>query len=610
MATPRFGRKTAWWLLFFAYLVVASGLYASSLSHPFHYDDHHGITDNHYLRDAGNIPAFFAYPDGKTYFAPSEPQATHYRPLLLTSYVFNYMVGGSLFGFHLVQIMLHALGALMIALIGRRFGLSCRWAMLTGGLFLVLPIHTEAINYITARSSLMSGVLSLAAIYTFIRARQEVQIGWLAATAVLTALAVLTKEVAVALPLVFLLVDLIQVPPKTRRWGIHGYGLVIGMLLAGLLLVWSQGYARYLWWVIQGKEGPRGFGENLWLQAQVLVTYMRLTALPVGLSIVHDFADSARLSASAIQSALILLICTVGAVRVRQTQPLVALGWGLFILLMLPTTILPLNTPLQESRGYASIGGLVLAVMGLLAGRAPLVAAPFRKAGWGIAAVVLVLMSAGTLQRNPVWASDLALWGDAVKKAPHAFRAHSNLGSALDKQGQTEAAIASFRRAIELYPTEANVHTQLGRALFRLGRLDEAQQSLTTALNLYEPYAPAHFSMGLLKERQGDLSGAMASYNRALELVPGNKRARVNRAILKARARDYTGALTDLQTAREYAPNDPAIYVNLLRLYQHTRQPEQASRLYRQAVTAGVLNEQLTADFARWPGLPGVAGHD
>jgi len=593
-------RRTAVLVALFALGGLA--LYAPSLKNPFHFDDHHGIVGNHALRDLTNVPRFFDPDEGRKLFSPSEPLAVHYRPLLLTTYALNFATGGeSPVGFHLLNIALHVLGALLLLALGRRLGLSPPFATGMALLFLASPFHTEAVNYVSARSSLLSGVLSLSALLCFIRARRETsgRLGWLSGALLLVPAAVLAKEVAVTVPLMFVLYDLLYPPKKAERWGVHGYGLDLGLAAAGLAYLVAQGHAAYFWKVLLGEAGTRGVGENLWVQARVLVEFVRLNVLPVGLSIVHDFPGG--FGAAAVGCALLLLAVTGTAVVLWRRMPLFAFGWGLFLLFLLTTTLLPMNTPLQESRAYGASAGLFLAGAALVAAfrRRVLRTPARRRAGMFVFLGVVLLFAAGTTARNRVWSSDMALWSDAVAKAPGAYLAHANLGTAYHAEGELERAVAEYREAISLFPGEAAIRADLGAALTSLGRYDEARAELEAAMRTFERYAPAHLKYGILLATTGDLDGARTAYERAIELVPSYVEARVNLGILLARGGDLRGGIDQLEAALTYRPDEEAIYANLMVMYARGGRPVQAAEVYERAKRNGAASPRLTALYEK-----------
>ena len=119
---------------------VCGLLYANALSGSFHYDDFHSIVDNPHLRSLANVPAFFADPD----MFSGDPEKSMYRPLLLLTYAFNYAVGGyEPWGYLLVNLLLHVLVSVLVALLAERMLVSARAGWVAGMLFAVHPLATE-----------------------------------------------------------------------------------------------------------------------------------------------------------------------------------------------------------------------------------------------------------------------------------------------------------------------------------------------------------------------------------------------------------------------------------------------------------------------------------
>ena len=152
-----------------AILLVCLAAYANSLDNGFHYDDEHSIQKNIHIRDLGNIPRFFHDP---TTFSVDHDKAM-YRPVLLVTYALNYAAGGyEVFGYHLLNLTLHALSAcllfwLALLVTGRR-----DLALSAGLLFALHPICSEPVNYISSRSEGLAGFFYLAGLALFVRSTQ------------------------------------------------------------------------------------------------------------------------------------------------------------------------------------------------------------------------------------------------------------------------------------------------------------------------------------------------------------------------------------------------------------------------------------------------------
>ena len=255
-------------------ICAAVGLvYGNSLDGGFHYDDFHSIVDNPHIRDLANIPHFFVDPQ----LFSADPAKAMYRPLLLVTYALNYALGGySGTGFHLVNILLHMGCALLVRQIGLRVGLDGGAALGAALLFAVHPLASEPVNYISSRSEGLCAFFYLAAFWALLGQSRS---GYLLGVACFV-LALMTKSVAVSLPVVVLLWQRwgARRPLDWRHWALFGVAAAYVALLLGL---------RFLAPAVAG--APRGMGQQLWTQIKALGYYVKLVVMPVGLNVEHQF---------------------------------------------------------------------------------------------------------------------------------------------------------------------------------------------------------------------------------------------------------------------------------------------------------------------------------
>jgi protein O-mannosyl-transferase len=164
---------------------------------------------------------------------------------------------------------------------------------------------------------------------------------------------------------------------------------------------------------------------------------------------------------------------------------------------------------------------------------------------------VAVLLAIATWQRNQVWASDIALWQDAARKAPGNARAHFQLahayymtghfgaaaalyaetarlqkpnydllvdwGLAYDDAGQPDQAVAKLKQAAALDPG-AHVYSQIARVYAKQSRWPEALEALAQAEKLDSGYAMIYYYRGGIRAKTNDFAGAVADYQHALTL--------------------------------------------------------------------------------------------
>lgn len=491
------------------------------------------------------------------------------RPVLIGTYWLNYRISKELLGFHLVNVFLHVINSLLVCLIVRKLLQrtspalpdSVEKANLLAGfaaaVFLLHPIQTEAVSYIAGRSECLSVLFFFAAFAVFLYRRQTA-VTWNTALAVLLLFgaAVITKEHTLVLPGLLLLTDYFWNPGFSlsgirRNWRM--YAPIAAVVVAGAALL-----ARVL---AQTRSAGFGLKDFTWYQyffteCRAFFVYLRLLFFPVGQNLDWDFPVSRTIMDRGAIFALIALLILVGAaIYFRRRFPLMAYGFLVFLLLMLPTSsIMPIKDPLAERRLYLPMIGMLLLVIAVL----QRVNIDRRRLTAG-AACVIVSLGVLTYQRNRLWASDIGLLEDTAAKSPAKPRAHLQLafiyyvhgrcqeaavqyaeaarqvkpdhdtlvdwGLACECAGQADEAVARLREAVVLKRT-AHVFSQIGMVYARHSRWTEALEALAEAGKLDPGYAMTYYYRGGVRANTQDLAGAVADYQLAVKLNPQSQPAR------------------------------------------------------------------------------------
>ncbi|MCC7262720.1 MAG: tetratricopeptide repeat protein [Candidatus Latescibacteria bacterium] len=566
--------------------IVLAGwaVYLNSLENSFHYDDSHAIVENPHLRSLGQVPRFFTDPAAFS----REPAMAMYRPVLLTTLALNYAVGQyQVRGYHLVNLLVHSLAALLVALVVAQWCASARSGWWAGMFFAVHPVHTQAVNYISSRSELLCGAGVLAALYLMGERRWR-PLAWLA-----YGLALLSKEAAVVLVPLLVLAEW-RLPAAQRQWRHQLPFWSITLLY--LLVITANGFLPHS----LGQE-VRPLAAQLCTQLKALVYYLGLMVMPVRLSVEHAFRASADPWSGAVLLSLLLLLSLLWcAWRAPRAAGSVGLAWFLAGLGL--TFFTPLNVLVNEHRLYLPFVGLLLVL--------PWQAVRLRWAG----AAALVLLAALTLQRNPVWQDEYTLWQDAAAKAPQMFRVQSNWGLARYARGQVPEAEAAFERSLQLNPRYAKTWCNLGSVYEEQGRPAEAVRAYQQALSLEPGLAGAHTNLGHLQLARGDLAGAESHLQQALAIDPWYAPARVNLGLLYQQrgepalaAREYEEALRRDPTAAEACNNLGLLYLDQGRTVEARAALEQALRL-RPGYQEARLNLELLT--LQGQGAPSVRAYE
>ena len=231
-------RSVPAWAWLGAIAVAAAVAYTPSFVVPFQFDDYARIIDNEPLQTGQWIAALYWL--GSSRVLPS------------LTLIGNYVVAGDrVLGYHAVNFALHLISTLGVFALARLVcraprlcdSAAARRPLLVGGVAALImachPLQTQAVTYIIQRAAVMSALFYVWAVVCYVRGRlaqmdpADRRSGrWFAATIVLGAAALLSKENAVSLPLALLLAELVVIGGRPRP-----RALAVGAAFAALLLL-------------------------------------------------------------------------------------------------------------------------------------------------------------------------------------------------------------------------------------------------------------------------------------------------------------------------------------------------------------------------------------
>lgn len=367
------------------------------------------------------------------------------RPLLKLSYAGNWALSPAPFGFHLFNLLLHlGNGALLWAWARRALPLRPGMALALALLWLLHPLQTEAVTYVSGRSVSLCATFLFAGLLLQARAPRATSL-WLA---LCTALALAVRETAWVFPAVFGLVGYLRgLEPRACLRQLWPAALVVLAAAAGFLL---EPHYRHL---IDVSFATRDAAAQL--RAQVLgLSYLLQQLVSLSPNIDPDLPVPAAWTPGLLALALLLAGGIAAALwqtlRHRSWQ---AAGWLWFFLLLLPTNgLMPRLDVASERHLYAALAGPLWSLLLWLQGW------PFRRAAVAALAGLLALT---TLVRNEDYRSELALWGRTVQQSPYKARAWNNLGMACREAGRPDCAGEAFRQALRLEPGNLQAATNL-----------------------------------------------------------------------------------------------------------------------------------------------------
>ncbi len=569
----------------FIIAIIAVGIYANTLSNGFVYDDNALVLENRWITSLKYIPEiFFSSSWG---FEEGYGTTYSYRPMMHISYMAEYwLFGTDPRGWHLVNIILHALNSIMVFLIASLllrnsdiFKIDDKEsdypALIAALLFATHPVNTESVNWIAAQLELSYTLFYLLSFYLYIVSYrkpvdQSARRKYLYPLSILSFfVALLYKEPALTLLIVLVVHDL------TYRQGRKGLSmkrylpfLVVEAFYMFLRLYSMGGVLPYP--LLRRESIP--YLPNVCL---IIIQYLKMLFIPVNLSVFHIYDPVESFFETKVIVALLAITGIIYMVwRLYRIRGDVLIYTSFIFLPLLPSffmlfidTDIRSATPVAERYLYLPVAGFsMLLSLGIsylwqrLDNRrlATLLSIPV-----GIYIAGLATM---TFKRNPVWRDDYTLWKRTVETSPENYYAHFALGEVYMERGERERAVKEFIRAEELNPRFTGSHHKLGLLYYSMGLKDKAEEEFREVVRIYPESGDAHYNLGIIYIDTNRLEEAIRELNIALRYVKRKDRVlRIRNALAVSYAEmgDKAEARRQLLKAFEVDSSDRETLNNL-----------------------------------------------
>ncbi len=511
----------------------------------FVYDDWEQIVLNPFLR---SWRFFWRYFQRDVWSQGGRGQGSnYYRPIFLVWLRLNY----ALFhlnpaGWHLAVVLLHVVVTWMVYRLAWHLLRDWRKAALAAALFGLNPIHLEAVAWVSGVTEPLLAVFILASFLSYVEFRRGQNRRWLWAIASWTLyfLATLTKETAVAFPLVIAAYEwFLGASAVVEPGGLNGSSLTLHSGSAEdwrkranaafrgaapfLLLTAVYLYIRFL--VLGGLVAwtrPTPWRFAVFTLPWALCFYVRLLVWPGPLSPyydVHWIRHPGLMNFGA--PSLILALIGVALVIWTRSRPLdafAALWIILFLGPVLDLTLLPSGNFIQDRYLYLPSIGFSILVVEFLARVFSRQRGPERLSGAAgvFALAILMAYATSTLVQSTYWANDLLLFDQALKVAPHNAYASNGLGTAMMNHHHYRQAVKLFRAAIAASPKLGYPWGNLAYLYYETARYSRAVTSAEQYLRIYPKAPDGFYLLGISEYQLGHYHRAAASLGYAASLNP------------------------------------------------------------------------------------------
>ncbi|MCH7571825.1 MAG: tetratricopeptide repeat protein [Planctomycetes bacterium] len=537
-------------------------------------------------------------------------QTVQYYPVVFSTFWIEYQLWElNPLGYHITNIILHLLNALLLWGILRtlKFPLAMGW--LIAALFAVHPVHVESVAWITERKNVLSGFFYLCSGLAYLRfaAIRDGEIdgkepkdawGWYGFSLPLFGMALMSKSVTCSLPAALILIMLWQRKP----FSLARILTLLPMFIIGFFAAMNTARIEREVVGAEGADFVFSFIEKCLIASKSLLFYPQKIIWPHPLIFNYSRWDIG--GASMMSYWPVAVVALVGMVLVwlflkGKRGPFIALAF--FAGTVFPAigffNVYPhrFSFVADHFQYLASIG-----VIALLVGIGQrLIGNPKRLLACG--AVPLVIFSILTWNQNGEYRNLETLWRATLAKNPQAWMPHNNLSSLMLRRAdeklrkgepaddEIEAARQHAQSAIDIKPTHHTAHANLSEALRLQGRYDEALHHITRAVEERPIWPDHHRNQGRMLELLNNPNAAMDAYRSTIELASNHIPARLNLARLLVSAKELENAAEQYEAVLSLQPDNFTALGTLSNIRNELRQFALADALFDRAMQATSL---------------------
>lgn len=501
--------------------------------------------------------------------------SSNWHPLTWLSHMLDCQwYGLNPWGHHLTSLLLHTGNAVLLLLLLHSLTGSLGRSLWVAALFALHPLRVESVAWVAERKDVLSAFFGLLCLLAYVRhtrwsilhSPSSILVSWRSPwfwlTFLLLAGGLLSKPMLVTWPCVMLLLDfwpLRRIELANLNSQISTLRKLLVEKLPFFALVIASSVVTYL---VQKTGGAVESLGRLSLEVRLenaVVAYARYLGKalwPAELSVVYPHPGSwpGWVIAGA---ALVVLAISAGAIKLRNRQPQLLVGWLWYLGTLVPVIGLVQvgSQSIADRYTYLPMIGVGIAFVWTVAALVEARKA-WKQIGLGVAVAGLVALSVVTRNQIGYWRDAQSLFTHALALDGKNFIACNYLGTALAQAGRTTEATGYYERAVQLKPDYADAYNNWGYTLAQLGRFAEAVPKYEMALQLKPRHPRATPNLGSALLAVGEYARAAACYRTALELKPGDVDLQFNlaSALLPAGEIREAAALFRLVVARQ--PDD------------------------------------------------------
>ncbi|MFQ5586225.1 MAG: tetratricopeptide repeat protein, partial [Thermodesulfobacteriota bacterium] len=513
---------------------------------------------------------------------------SNWHPLTLLSHGLDYAVWGlEPWGHHLTNTLFHTCNTALVFILTFwlvKQGMSIRSStaglnkaaliagVVTALLFGIHPLHVESVAWASERKDLLCAFFFLLSILAYLFYASSTYsrkiIPYVAALALFT-MALLSKPMAVTLPLVLLLLDIYPLerlpgkgtPGITRGVMVEKAPFLALSLLSSLATIWAQRTGGAL-----ATFDVYPLPSRILVALRAYMFYLYKMVLPLNLAPLYPYPEKIELlSLEYLGSLLLLTVLTLASIITFRRYKYISAAWFYYIVTLLPVIgIVQVGIQAAADRYtyLPSLGPFILfgVVIGFITERHSRIHTLLISASL---ALMFIFWGISTRHQIALWKDSMTLWSHEINLFPErAYSAYTNRGNSYFDEGNYKLAIEDFNKSIAINPQYEKAYSNRGNIYYRLGNNRQALLDFNTALELDPQYEHGYYNRGTLYLSSGNYRQAIKDFSSVIDLNPQYATAYNNRGSAYHSLGDYHLAIKDFDKAIELNPYPAEFHYN------------------------------------------------
>ena len=504
--------------------IVAAIVYGNSVKNEFVFDDRHLVEKNLFIRDSENLPMLFK--TGLHHFENVfQGEGTFYRPMIGVTYMIDYFLYAlDPFGYHLSNILWHVFAAFLVYILIRLIFREFIIGAVTSVFFLIHPVQTEAVTYISGRADLVVTVFILLYLVFFALDLQKARRSdFLTLEFIISNLALLfaflSKEISmIALPLALLVFYMYRNREGKSKQPNFLYPYIASFIV--LLLIYFKFRSNALGdWTYE--RLPLPLAERIMSTILVIPEYFRILLFPFGLHMERTVTlPSSFLDLRLLSSFLFLLaICAIAIIYSKKSQG-IFFGTTWVLVSIFPfLNIIPLNAAMAEHWLYIPLIGFSFLAAYIMRTVYRKINGKFLKAASILFfCTIMSVYGVLTVRQNTYWRDGVTFYERTLAFSPGSIRCIGNLANIYTDRGEHKKAVDLFRKGIDANPKEYQLYNNLANVYANTGDYRQAEETLLAAIKINPKASFPYNNLGVIYEEQGKTASAEDAYKNAIRL--------------------------------------------------------------------------------------------